>query len=502
MPTQAILSRIGTVRAIFRLGRRHQIDEDRPALNILVEDPTQLPVFVRQSPVAMKYLNLLSPLAWDRFPERQLSRTWLHGRTMPLSAFVAACFIRLDQQMAYMSQLCQYLLDHPALLWLLGFPLTPSSRAPWGFEAEAALPTQRHFSRTLRLLPNDCLQFLLDETVRLLWEELKLPASHGPDEEAVASFGETISLDTKHILAWVKQNNPKVSIKKDRYNKNKQPNGDKDCKLGVKRRRNIRASSQDPPPTPPDNPIPASTISVKEYYWGYGSGVVATRVPGWGEVVLAELTQPFDRPDVSYFFPLMAQVERRLGFRPRYGAFDGAFDAWYVYEYFHRDDQTGGFAAVPFAERGGHRLTFDPEGNPFCQAGLAMPLRYTFISKTSLYDHERGRHVCPLLFPQVTGQACPIEHKQWPKGDCTTTLPTSIGSRIRYQLDRKSREYQQVYNQRTATERINSQAKALGIERPKIRNGQAIKNLNTMIYVLINLRTLHRVRTTKAAAGS
>ena len=57
--------------------------------------------------------------------------------------------------------------------------------------------------------------------------------------------------------------------------------------------------------------------------------------------------------------------------------------------------------------------------------------------------------------------------------------------------------YKNVYNQRTATERINSQAKELGIERPRLRNGKAIANQNTLIYVLINLRALHRVRQKK-----
>jgi hypothetical protein len=38
---------------------------------------------------------------------------------------------------------------------------------------------------------------------------------------------------------------------------------------------------------------------------------------------------------------------------------------------------------------------------------------------------------------------------------------------------------------------------ALGIERPKLRNGKAIANQNTLIYVLINLRALHRVRRRK-----
>ena len=38
---------------------------------------------------------------------------------------------------------------------------------------------------------------------------------------------------------------------------------------------------------------------------GYASGIVATKIPNWGEVVLAELTLTFDQPDVAYFFPLM-----------------------------------------------------------------------------------------------------------------------------------------------------------------------------------------------------
>jgi len=78
-------------------------------------------------------------------------------------------------------------------------------------------------------------------------------------------------------------------------------------------------------------------------------------------------------------------------------------------------------------------------------------------------------------------------------------MPTSIGARLRYQLDRESDRYKEIYKERSATERINSQATALGIERPKLRNQQAIVNQNTLIYVLINLRTLHRIRARKTA---
>jgi hypothetical protein len=73
-------------------------------------------------------------------------------------------------------------------------------------------------------------------------------------------------------------------------------------------------------------------------------------------------------------------------------------------------------------------------------------------------------------------------------------MPTSIGARLRYTLDRDSQAYKDIYKQRTAVERINSQAVAFGIERPHIRNGRAIANLNTLTYILINLRLLQRIR--------
>jgi hypothetical protein len=454
----------------------------------LLKNPHKPPNFVRNSPVAQRYLDFLGILSWDKFPERELHDP--RGKPpIPYLPFVAACLVKLDQGFTYMSQLRRYLVEHPALLFLLGFPIVRSCRYPWGFDADASLPTHRHFTRMMRTIPNRILQFLLDDTVCLLIGELG---------EIAPDFGQVISLDTKHIIAWVKENNPKAYHSEKRFDKNRHPKGDPDCRLGCKRRRNQRLVSEETPATPTNDAVPAKGASIGEYYWGYGSGVVATKVPAWGEFVLAEFTQPFNHADVSYFFPLMADVQRRLGFRPRFGAFDAAFDAFYVYEYFHRTDDDVGFAAVPFSQRGGHRKTFDKSGLPFCTAGLSMPLRYRFICRTELVEHERGRYHCPLFYPEPTGKPCPVNHKNYAKEGCITTLATSIGARIRYQLDRQSEIYKQVYKQRTATERINSQALALGIERPKIRNGHAIANLNTLIYTIINLRALHRIRLKKS----
>ena len=248
-------------------------------------------------------------------------------------------------------------------------------------------------------------------------------------------------------------------------------------------------------PTPAKDGQPASTIAYKdkEFYWGYASGAVVTKLPGWGEFVLAEMTQTFDKDDVRYFFPLMEQVEQRLGFRPRFAALDAAFDAWYIYDYFHSDDHDG-FVAVPLKQPNVPPRQFDENGLPLCAAGLPMPIRKGYTDHTkAIMPHQRAIHACPLLHPESTGEACPIAHKQWPKGGCTVNLPISSGVRLRHALDRDSEAYKFVYGQRTAVERIFSQAKSLGMERPKLRNQQAITNRNTMIYLLINLRALQQV---------
>jgi hypothetical protein len=467
----------------------------RPSLAQLARPEAQLPAFVAESAVARKYLDLLGPLDWEHFPERPTNRPWPGKTPAARAPLVAAYLIKLNEGKRYMSDLRQYLIENPALVWILGFPLVPDPAAPWGFDVAASLPDRRQLGRVLRELPNPALQFLLGGTIKLIWTEL--PA------DLQASFGDAISLDTKNIIAWVKENNLKCYIE-DRFDKTKRLKSDPDCRVGCKKRHNKgegsgaeAAADEAPMPsaaTPAKNGTPASHADVGEFYWGYASGVVTTKVPEWGEFVLAELTQPFDKGDTTYFYPLLAITAQRLGRKPRFGALDKAYDCWYVYDYFHL---AGGFAAVPLVRRGDLSRQFAADGRPLCAAGLIMPVKVTYWDKTSLIEHECARYACPLCFPQPTGQPCPVNDAHFATGGCVYTTATSIGARLRLQLDRESAEYKAIYHQRTADERINSQAKELGIERPMLRRGSAITNQNTLIYILINLRGLQRVRVHK-----
>ncbi len=178
-------------------------------------------------------------------------------------------------------------------------------------------------------------------------------------------------------LAWVKGNNPRQYIKEGRYDKTKQPTGDVDCKLGDKKQHNRLVT------TPAKEGTPAETIALKdkEFYWGYASGAVVTKLSNWGEFVLAEMTQTFDTADVRYFFPLMDQVEKRLGFRPLFAALDAAFDAFYIYQYFHNEAHDG-FVAVLLKQPNSQPCQFDAQGQPLCAADLPMPVRKLYTDNT------------------------------------------------------------------------------------------------------------------------
>ena len=100
---------------------------ERPSLSQLAQPGARLPRFVADCPVARKYLDLLGPLDWDHFPERDPNRPWPGPQPAPRAPYVAAFLVKLDQGKRYMTHLRDYLVQHPALVWILGFKLAPST---------------------------------------------------------------------------------------------------------------------------------------------------------------------------------------------------------------------------------------------------------------------------------------------------------------------------------------------------------------------------------------
>jgi hypothetical protein len=405
-------------------------------------------------------------LDWTAVPERPKGRAWPGPRPHPRSAYLKALLVKLQEGKPYISQLRRFLVAHPVLVLLVGFVPQREASQPYGFQVETSVPCERWLRAWQQHLDNAGLQGLLTGTVHSLQAE-------------IPGLGVTVATDVKHIYAWVQQNNPKAYVGQ-RYDPARQPPGDPDCRLGVKRQHN-----QDEPD--------GTSHAHKEYVWGYGTGLASATDPRYGDVVLAEYTQTFNESDVTYFRPIQQRTQAALGFAPTNWAADAAYDAWYVYQAAAEQD---GLAAVPFNRRGQPAPQLDGRGFPVCPRGLSMHAGSISLEISGFHTQ---RLQCPLLFPQPSGQTC--DHEQFAKGPgCIKQLNIELGGLMRLSLDRHSDAYRAIYKQRTSTERINSQATALGIERPHVRNIHSLRNLNTLTYILINARALQRVRAINAQA--
>lgn len=426
-------------------------------------DQQQIAFLQAIDPLIARYRALFALLDWNVVPQRDPHRPWPGRKPHPESAYFKALLLKVCEQQVHVTQLRRFLVEHPLLVLELGFLPVSDPSQPYGFDVERTVPGDRWLREKQRQVDPIVLQALLQETVHHLQEE-------------IPGLGEVVAIDVKHLYAWVKENNPRLSIPY-RFAPERRPTGDPDCRVGVKRVTNRKRAD-------------GSAPEKKEYVWGYGTGIATSFVAGYGEVVLAEDTQPFNQADVSYFRPLYDKAVGALQFFPTHVTADAAYDAWYVYQSCAHHH---GIAAIPL--NASTTTVFDPDGVPHCARGLRM-------SPNTRYQHSHGyqaqRYRCPLLYPKRTEQTC--DHEQFRKGPgCIKDLNDEEGGQMRVLLNRMAPLYQAVFCQRTSAERINSQSKALGIERPHVRNRRSVATLNTLTYILINLRTLQRVRATNAS---
>ncbi|GAC1666624.1 MAG: hypothetical protein NVS9B9_27280 [Ktedonobacteraceae bacterium] len=427
-------------------------------------DQSTLAYLQARDPVVQRYRAFFAVLDWTCLPERDPVHPPPGPCPHPLSAYIKALLVKLCEGKQYVTHLRQFLLEHPLLILELGFHPVLDPSQPYGFVVQTTLPCARWLRHQQQTLSHSILTSLLHATVAVLQNE-------------IPGLGETIAVDVKHIYAWVREKNSRQYVR-DRFDPKQQPSGDPDCTLGVKRSTNqVQADG--------------SPKEKKEYLWGYGSGVVAATTPDYGDVVLAEYTQGFNEADITYFEPLYLRSVASLGFFPTHSTADAAYAAWYVYQ---KSALHGGIAAVPLNQHGHPTFPRDADGVPRCPKALRMVPTFTFAHPNG---YQALRYRCPLLFPEKTGETC--DHAQFVKGcGCVKDVNHEKGGQMRVTLDRTSPLYKAIYRQRTSCERINSQAKELGIERPKVRNRHSVHRLNTLTYIIINAKAIQRVQSINA----
>lgn len=251
-------------------------------------------------PVVVRYRAFFALFEWEAAFPAPSSVARVGKPAHPEIAYLKAFLVKICEHQQYVTHLRRFLVEHPLLVLELGFHPVLDPICLYGFDPERTVPCDRWLRHKQQTLDRQVLQTLLHATVTALHAE-------------IPGLGEVVAFDVKHIYAWVRENNPRESLK-DRFCKDRQPKGDPDCKVGVKKSTNQEQAD-------------GSTKVRKEYLWGKGLGVASAITADYGDVVLAEYTLPFNEGDVTYFKPLYLQTVALLGRIPMHITADAAFDA-------------------------------------------------------------------------------------------------------------------------------------------------------------------------------
>jgi hypothetical protein len=364
----------------------------------------------------------------------------------------------------------RFLLEHPALIVFLGYRLQgldPSR--PFGFDPEATLVSARHLKRKLQELPHAYVPHLLLDTVLQL-------AAAGLLKDCIAA------VDVAAVWAQVAANNPKAYVK-NRYDKTQTQGGAPSARLGVKATSNQGGKKV-----------------ITRSFWGWKNGAIAVRTK-YGLVCLHDLTQPADGADVRFFRPLLQPLRDQLHLQLFKIVADAAFDAGYVYQ--DTRDQ-GGTPYMALNTRGHPVLQhrFGPHGRLLCADGREMDHAGQWFDQQKGY--RRQRFACPFYNSQgqrkqaLLGQTCGCQHAQFATGGCRHTINLDDPDQVRFTVDRGSRDFKQTYARRTDAERLFALAEEYHLEHPEVESLTSVANLNTLLYLLINVRVLEAA----ADAGS
>ena len=325
-----------------------------------------------------------------------------------------------------------------------------------GFDISRELPSYAKFTRFIREFDNDILQTVMQSQV-LKAADLSLIDS---------SF---IALDATPVKANVSNNNPK-SFKKNKFSKASHPKSDKDCRLGVQ-----TASNQ-------------HNEKNYEFYWGYKNHILVDCISG---LPVCELTTGANVSDSSVTLEILKRANSYLPMSECSFLADKAYDVKTIYNTVH--DTYNGDCFIALNKRNTKSPKKLPSGNIICEAGLAMHKDGKFSDS----GRTRQKYCCPLK--RSKNGNCPCNHKCWNNGKknrgCTKYV--TISDDYRLSIDRSSIAFKSVYALRTEAERYNSRFKQAGCESVFVRNGNSVKNLNTIAHISLLSITIAAVITKK-----
>ena len=283
--------------------------------------------------------------------------------------------------------------------------------------------------------------------------------------------GHFLSIDSCDILANVKENNLKTSVK-ERFNKFKKLKGDPDARVGVLIHFKKNSGKQ------------------IECFWGYRNHVVLDAI---SELPVAEITKPANVHEQTLFIPLFTQVQNAFNFPVKEVLADAMYDVEYILKFVIND-----LNALPRIARNPRRQIHSDvkpsrTGGLICIAGFNMLYWGKFKDRGKI----RLKFVCPVTNSKKFAKQhplCPWLHPKFLKGNgCIAYLRGD--SNIRASIDYGSESFKQSYNRRTSSERVFSRLLTLSMQNPSVIGLHATANHCTIAHITVLLIALTAVKT-------
>ena len=336
-----------------------------------------------------------------------------------------------------------------------------------GFDVERTVPCDRWLRHQQQHLDHAALRALLASTVRGL-----AGRDPGPGHDHRGRCQAHLRLGAGE--------QPKAYVG-ERYDPTRQPRGDPDCRLGVKRGTNQEGAD-------------GRTTGARSTSGATAPGVASATDPWYGDVVLAEWTQAFNDQDVTYFHPLYRQAVADPGQPTDQRGGRAAFDAWHVYQTCAAHEGNRRHPAQP-ARPGAARprrrrstaLRLGPDDGPDATSST---------TRTATASSATAVRCC---FPTPTGQTCddaelPLRARLRQAHQPRTGWPAARNPRpSRATPTRRSTGSAPRPSASTARRRPSASSG------PRSATPQSVHRLNTLTYLVINARAMQRVRALNAA---
>jgi len=339
------------------------------------------------------------------------------------------------------------LVDNPGLSLKCG--LTPSQHPS---------PLVERLSSFLRDTPNDSLQLIRKSLVRELIQLGQIT-------------GQFLSIDSCPILANVKENNLKTSVK-DRFDKNRIPKGDPDCRLGV-----IIQFLQ---------PFKKE----EHFFWGYRNHAITDTL---SELPVGEVTKPANVSESKMFIPLFSQIQEDFTLPIEGIIGDAIYDAESNFNFVVKELKAKPYIARNLRWESKSDIKISHKGGLICIAGFEMIYWGKFNDRGKI----RKKFVCPIThskrFAQQISQ-CPWNHPKFVKGQGCIAYRRE-DENIRDSIDYGSESFKKVYNLRTSSERIFSRLLTLCMQNPSVIGLNATANHCTIAHITVLLIALTAVKT-------